>query len=94
MSLKILTAFFLSISVPLKSLTFWRYTNQIIIIISIKIPVNAAEGKLSPLICAAVIVFHVVLHVLEMESAVLALDGRYFAGRAIIARPYHEQSNG
>lgn len=54
---------------------------------------NAAEGKLSPLICAAVIVFHVVLHVLEMESAVLALDGRYFAGRAIIARPYHEQSN-
>jgi len=28
----------------------------------------------------------------EMESAVSALDGRYFAGRAIIARPRHKQS--
>ena len=39
-----------------------------------------------------VVVFDVVLYVSEMESAVSALNSRYFAGRTIIARPYHEQS--
>jgi len=43
--------------------------------------------------CETVMMFHVLLRVLEMESAVLALNGRYFAGRAIIARPSHEQSH-
>ena len=28
---------------------------------------------------------------LEMESAISALNGRYFAGQAIVARPYYEQ---
>ena len=31
--------------------------------------------------------------VAEMESAVSALNGRYFAGRSIVARPHYEQSH-